>query len=125
MEETFIPSAYSKIPMGGDVRKFIRSLKWLIGSVTIDCREDVSELFIDPVQIVDLDTPIRVCQLFGCYNVPFSVLNDQNAACSRTGYTPYHRGNSEMSCYQPAAELYSLFFSSFFFFAAAAAHPTR
>ena len=44
----------------------------------------VSELFIDPVQILDLDTPIHVCQLFGCYNVRFSVLNDQNAASSRT-----------------------------------------
>ena len=79
------------MPIGGDVRKFIRSLN---GSVTIDCREDdVSDLFIDPVQIV----PIHVCQLFGCYNVRFSVLNDQNAACSRTEYTPLHWGNSEMS----------------------------
>ena len=61
------------MPMGGDVWKFIRSLN---GSVTIDCREDdVSELFIYPVQIV----PIRVCQLFGCYNLRFSVRNDQNA----------------------------------------------
>ena len=64
------------------------------GSVTIDCREDdVSELVIDPVQIV----PIRVCQLFDCYNLRFSVHNDQNAACSRTGYPPLHWGNSEMS----------------------------
>ena len=36
----------------------------------------VSDLFIDlhPVHIVDLDTPINVCQQFGCYKVRFSVL---------------------------------------------------
>ena len=33
-----------------------------------------SDLFIGlhPVHIVDLDTPINVCQQFGCYNVRFS-----------------------------------------------------
>ena len=49
-----------------------------------------SDLFIGlhPVHIVDLDTPINVCQQFGCYNVRFSLLK----VCGiRIG------GNSEMS----------------------------
>ena len=50
------------------------------------CVSDLS-IGLHPVHIVDLDTPINVCQQFGCYNVRFSVLNDQNAACSRTEET--------------------------------------
>ena len=94
--------------MRGDVRKFIRSLN---GSVKIDCREDdVLELFIDPVQIV----PIHVCQLFGCYSIMSvsSVLNDQNAACSRTGYTPFW----EMSLLSARRRIIFTFFFFFFFF---------
>ena len=106
------------MPMEGDVRKLIRSLN---GSVTIDCREDVSELFIDPVQIVDLDTPIHVCQLFGCCNVRFSVLNDQNAARSRTEHTPLHWGHSEVSLLLARRRI---MFTFLLFFFAAAAHLT-
>ena len=87
-----------------DVRKCIRSLN---GSV---CRED--DVLIDAVQIV----PIHVCQLFGCYNVRFSVRNDQNAACSRTGYTPLHWGNSEMSLLSARRGIIFTFFFFFFFF---------
>ena len=110
-----IPLAYSKMPMESDIRKFIRSLN---GSVTINCHEDVSELFIDPVHIVDLDTPIHVCQLFGCYNVHFSVLNDQNAACSRTEHTPLHGGKLGNEFIISPLQNY------IHFFFAAAAHPT-
>ena len=100
-----IPSAYSKMPMGGDVRKFIRSLN---GSVTIDCREDdVSDLFINPFKLYQSKF---VSYLAAIMSVS-SVLNDQNAACSRTGYTPFW----EMSLLSARRRIILTFFFFFFF----------
>ena len=36
-----------------------------------------------PAHIVDLDTPVHVCQQFSCYNVRFTISN-QDDNCSRT-----------------------------------------
>ena len=35
-----------------------------------------------PAHIVDLDTPVHVCQQFSCYNVRFTISN-QDDTCSR------------------------------------------
>ena len=51
-------------------------------STVLKTEISISDLF-HPVHIVDLDTPIHVCQQFGCYNVRFTI-NDQNDTCSRT-----------------------------------------
>ena len=55
-------------------------------STVVKTEFSVSDLFnigLHPVHIVDLDTPIHVCQQFGCYNAR----KDQNATCSRTEET--------------------------------------
>ena len=47
-----------------------------------------------PAHIVDLDTPVHVCQQFSCYNVRFTISN-QDDTCSRTSVRDALPTNSE------------------------------
>ena len=98
--------------MGGDVWRLILSHN---GNVTIDCRE--LSLSSRRTSHCRLGYAYPVCQQFGCTMSVTALLKIRminNIFKQVYGIHPLHRVNTEMVCYQPAAELNSLFF--FFFF---------